>query len=92
MVGQNSFSENHFGFRKGRSTLDAIQVVLASAPLIDFLGKKGHETFKLRKKLTCMTNQLVIARAKEAFRKEERRKLVEIWQTRWHSEQTGNWT
>ena len=30
-----------------------------------------------------IANQQVIARAKEAIRKEGRRKLVEIWQSRW---------
>ena len=39
-----------------------------------------------------MIYQQVIARAKEAIREEGRRKLVEIWQTRWHGEQTGRWT
>ena len=28
MVGENGLSENQFGFRKGRSTVDAIQVVV----------------------------------------------------------------
>ena len=28
IVGENRFSENHFGCRKGRSTVDAIQVVV----------------------------------------------------------------
>ena len=29
MVGENGFSENQFGFRKGRSIVDAIQAVVA---------------------------------------------------------------
>ena len=33
-----------------------------------------------------------IARAKEAIRKDGRRRLVEKWQTRWHGDQTGRWT
>ena len=28
MVGENGLSENQFGFRKGRSTVDAIQAVV----------------------------------------------------------------
>ena len=35
-----------------------------------------------------MTNQQVIAREKEIICKEGRRKLGEIWQSRWHGEQT----
>ena len=33
-----------------------------------------------------------IAGAKEAIRKDGRRRLVEQWQTRWHGEQTGTGT
>ena len=46
---------------------------------------------QLRKELTCIDLQ-EIARAKEAIRKDGRRRLVEKWQTRWHGEQTGRWT
>ena len=28
MAGENGLSENHFGFRKGKSTVDAIQAVV----------------------------------------------------------------
>ena len=28
----------------------------------------------------------------EAIRKDERRRLVEKWQTRWHGDQSGRWT
>ena len=38
-----------------------------------------------------MTNQQVIARAKEAIRKEGRRKFVGIRHKRWHGEETGRW-
>ena len=31
LVGENDLSENHFGFRKGRSTVDAIQAVVIIA-------------------------------------------------------------
>ena len=33
-----------------------------------------------------------MARAKEAIRKDGRRRLVEKWQMRWHGEQTMRWT
>ena len=56
---------------------------------IKYLGK---ETFQLRKELTCLTNPQEIARAKEAIRKDGRRRLVEKWQTRWHGDQSGRRT
>ena len=48
-------------------------------------------TSAVRKELTC-TDPQEIARAKEAIRKNGRRKLVEKGQMRWHGEQTGRWT
>ena len=47
---------------------------------------------KLCKELTCLTNLQEIARAKEPIRKDERRRFVEKWQTRWHGDQSGRWT
>ena len=59
-------------------------LVLASVPSIDLLAEEGKETCHLRKELTCLTNLQKIAGAKEAIRKDGRRRLVEKWQTRWH--------
>ena len=67
-------------------------LVLASVPPIGLLAEEGKETFQLRKELTCLTNLLEIARAKEAIRKDGRRRLVEKRQTRWHGDQSGRWT
>ena len=39
-----------------------------------------------------LTNLQEITRAKEAIRKDGRRRLVEKWQTRWHGDQTERWT
>ena len=50
--------------------------VLASVPPIDLLAEERQETFQLRKELTCADLQ-EIARAKEAIRKDGRRRLVE---------------
>ena len=55
---------------------------------MDLLAEKRQETFQIRKELTC-TDLQEVARAKEAIRKDERRRLVEKWQIRWHGEQTG---
>ena len=66
-------------------------LVLASIPPIDLLAEERQETFQLRKELTC-TDLREIARAKESIRKDGRHRLVEKWQMRWHSEQTGRWT
>ena len=66
-------------------------LVLANVPPIDLLAEERQETFQLCKELTCADLQ-EIARAKEAIRKNGRRRLVEKWQMRWHSEQTGRWT
>ena len=65
---------------------------LTRAPPIDLLAEERKETFQLRKELTCLTKLQEIARAKEAIRKDERRRLVEKWQTRWHGDQSGRWT
>ena len=67
-------------------------LVLASVPPIDLLAEERKESFQLRKELTCLTNPQVIARAKEAIRKDRRRRLVEKWQTRWHGDQSRRWT
>ena len=64
----------------------------SSVPPIDLLAKERKETFQLRKELTCLTNPQVIARTKEAIRKDGRRRLVEKCQTRWHGDQSGRWT
>ena len=66
-------------------------LVLASVPT-DLLAEERKETFSLGKELTCLTNLQGIARAKEAIRKDGRRRLVEKWQTRWHSDQSGRCT
>ena len=66
-------------------------MVLASVPPIDLLAVERQETFQLRKGLTCIDLQ-EIARAKEAIRKDGRRRLVEKWHMRWYSEQTRKWT
>ena len=170
MVRKNGLSENQFGFRKGRSTVDPIQavvdvatkakrgtgkhkgfcvlmgidirnvfnsklfyaapiwtsalnnhailkrlfsaqrgvvmrivsayrteststvLVLGSVLTVDLLVEERKETFQLRKELTCLTNPQVIARTKEAIRKDGRRRLVEKWQTRWYGDQSGRWT
>ena len=47
-------------------------LVLAKVPSIDLLAKERQESFQLRKELTCVTNQQVIARAKDDIRKEGR--------------------
>ena len=67
-------------------------LVLASVPPIDLLAQERQETFQLRKKFTCISDLHEIARTKEAIRKDERHRLVERWQTRWHGEQTGRRT
>ena len=59
--------------------------VLASVLPIDLLAEERQQTFQLRKELTC-TDLQVIARAKEAIRKDGRHRLVEKWQMRWHGE------
>ncbi|XP_043476282.1 uncharacterized protein LOC122507561 [Leptopilina heterotoma] len=41
LVGENSLSENQFGFRKGRSTVDAILAVLEKAKKVKEGRKKG---------------------------------------------------
>ena len=51
-------------------------------------GSQKRNEFQLRKKLTCITDLQEITRAKEAIRENGRHRLVERWQTRWHSEQT----
>ena len=74
-----------------RTVLTSAVLVLASVPPIDLLAEERQETFQLRKELTFADLQ-EIARAKEAIRKDGRRRLVEKWQTRWHGDQTGRWT
>ena len=66
-------------------------LVLASVPLIDLLKEERKETFHFLKELTSLTNRQEIARAKEAIRKDGRRRLVEKWQTRLHGDQSGRW-
>ena len=64
--------------------LDALRIVSAyrtvstsaSVPLVDLFSEERQETFQLRKELTCAALQ-EIARAKEAIRKDGRRRLVE---------------
>ena len=74
-----------------RTVSTSAVLVLASVSAIDLLAEERQETFQLRKELTCVDLQ-EIARAKEAIRKDGRRRLVEKWQTRWHGDQTGRWT
>ena len=74
-----------------RTVLTSAVLFLASVPLIDLLAVERQETFRLCKELTCADLQ-EIACAKEAIRKDGRRRLVEKWQMRWHGEQTGRWT
>ena len=75
-----------------RTVSTSAVLVLASVPPIDLLAEERKETFQLRKELICLTNLQEIARAKEAMRKDGRRRLVEKWQTRWHGDQSGRWT
>ena len=55
------------------------------------MAEERKETFQLHKELTCLTNLQEIARAKEAIRKDGRRRLVEKWQTT-NGDQFGRWT
>ena len=75
-----------------RNVSTSAVLVLASVPPIDLLAEESKETFQLRNELTCLTNLQEIACAKEAIRKERRRRLVEEWQTRWHGYQSGRWS
>ena len=50
-------------------------LVLASVPPIDLLVEERKETFQRRKEPPCLTNLQEIARAKEAIRKNGRRRL-----------------
>ena len=59
-----------------RTVSTSAVLVLASIPSIDLLAGEKKETFQLRKELTCLTNLPEIARAKEAIRKDGRRRLV----------------
>ena len=74
-----------------RTVSTSAVLVLASVPPIDLLAEERQETFQLQKELTCIDLQ-EIARAKEAIRKDGRRRLVEKWQMIWHGEQNGRWT
>ena len=53
-------------------------LVLAIVPPIDLLSEERKETFQLHKELTCLTNLQKIAHPKEAIRKDEMRRLVEM--------------
>ena len=55
MVSENSLSENQFGFQKGRSTVDAIRVV------VDIVTKARRETGK--RKGFCALNSIDIRNA-----------------------------
>ena len=74
-----------------RTVSTSAVLVLASVPPIDLLAEERQDTSHLRKELTCAYLQ-EITRAKEAVRKDGRRRLVKKWQTRWHGEQTGRWS
>ena len=63
-----------------RTVSTSAVLVLASAPPIDLLTEERKETFQLRKELNCLTNLQEIARAKEAIRKDGRRRFIEKWQ------------
>ena len=67
-------------------------LVLASVPPIDILAEERKETLQLRKELTCLTNLPENIRAKEAIRKDGKRRLVQKWQMRWHVDQSGRTT
>ena len=69
-----------------RTVSTSAVLVLASVPPIDLLAEERKETFQLRKELTCLTNLQEITRAKKAIRKDERRRLVKKWQTKWHGD------
>ena len=56
-------------------------MVLASVPPIYFSAEERQEIFELRKELTCADLQ-EIACAKDAIRKDGRRRLAEKWQMR----------
>ena len=60
-----------------RNVSTSAVLVLANVPPIDLLAEERKEPFQLRKELTCLTNLQEIARAKEAIRKDGRRRLVE---------------
>ena len=75
-----------------RTVSTSVVLVLASVPPIDLLAEEREETFQLRKDLSRLTDLQEIARAKEAIRKDGRRRLVEKWQTRWRGDQSGRWT
>ena len=75
-----------------RTVSTSAVLVLASVPPIDLLAEERKETFQLRKELTCLRNLQEIVRAKEAIRKDGRRRLVEKWQTGRHGDQPGRWT
>ena len=55
-------------------TVSTSAVLVLAVPPIDLLAEERKETFQLRKELTCLTNLQEIARAKEAFRKDGRRR------------------
>ena len=75
-----------------RTVSTSAVLVLVSVLPIDLLAEERKETFQLRKELACLTSLKEITRAKEAIRKDGRRRLVEKWQTRWHGDQFGRWT
>ena len=75
-----------------RTVSTSAVLLFASVRPFDLLAEERKETFQLRKELTCLTNLQEIARAKEAIRKDGRRRLVDKWQTRWHGDQSGRWT
>ena len=60
-----------------RTVSTSAALVLASVPPIDSLAEERKGTFQLRKELTCLTNLQDIVRAKEAIRKDGKRRLFE---------------
>ena len=62
-----------------RTVSTSAVLVLVSVPPIDLLAEERKKTFHLRKELTCLSNLQEIACAKEAIRKDGRRRLVEKW-------------
>ena len=62
-----------------QTVLTSAALALASVPTIDLLAEERKETFQLRKDLTCLTNLQATARAKEAIRKDGRRRVVQKW-------------
>ena len=73
-----------------RTVSTSAVLVLASVSPMDLLAEERKKNFQLRKELTCLTTLQEIIRAKQAIRKDGRRRLVAKWQSRWHGDQSGS--